>query len=105
MLPAAKYASPTSSVTTADQLPPPETRSVTKNQPTKTPIDAMKGKRKRRMSSKTAASTSSSNESRATEKPTNGEPDTDGEALCSQPNHVQSAPTNAAHAITEANPK
>src|SRR5438552_13856469 len=83
-LPAAKYASPTKSVTTADQLPPPETRSVMKNQPTKTPIAAMNGNRKRRMSSKTAARTSSSNERRATEKPANGELDV--EALCNQPN-------------------
>ncbi len=77
--------SPTKSVTTADQFPPPEMRSVMKSQPTKTPTDAIKGKRKRRMSSNTAASTRSSNESLATEKPANGELD---DALSSQPNHA-----------------
>src|SRR5947209_13090527 len=100
MLPTAKYTSPTKRVTTALQLPPPEITSVKKTQPTNTPIDAMKGNLKRRMSSRTARSTSSSSESRATEKPANGEPEV---LLCSQPNHDQRAPTKDAQAITEAN--
>ena len=49
--PTTRYTSPTKSVTTADQLPPPEMRSVTKSQPTRTPTSVMSGKRNRRPSS------------------------------------------------------
>ena len=76
---------------------------MTKIHPTKTEIAAMNGKRKRRRSSSAAASTSNSRDRRATEKPANGE--LDETPPCSQPNHVQSAPTNAAQAMTEANAK
>src|SRR6266508_6681853 len=85
--PIPRYASPTRRVTTLDQSPPPETRSVTKYQATKTVIAEMKGKRKRRVSSHAAASTSSKTERRATEKPwklpSNELPE-------SQPNHTHS---------------
>src|SRR3979411_1633275 len=65
-LPAAKYASPTNSVTTADQLPPPEMRSVTKIQPTNAEMDAMNGKRKRRRSASAPPSTSARTRAHAT---------------------------------------
>src|SRR6266536_5715941 len=91
-----------SSVTTVDQFPPPEIRSVTKYQTAKTVTSEMKGKRKRRVSSMHAAMTRSTNERRATENPWNGELN---ELEWSQPNQTQSAPTNTAHASTDANAK
>src|SRR5579859_4290416 len=100
-LPARRYERPTSSVTTAVQLPPFETRSVTKSHQTTTVIAEMNGKLNRLRSSHATTSTSSKSESRATEKPANGEP----LVPCSQPNHVHSAAMNAAHAITDANAK
>ena len=87
-------------MTIADHVPPSEMRSVTKSQPTRTPIDAMNGNRKRRRSSTTAASTSSSSASRATENPSNGWSPV--ATLSSQPHQAQSAPTKTAHATTEA---
>ena len=53
-----------------------------------TVIAEMNGKRKRRRSSMLAASTRSTNESRASEKPSKGWAN---EVLCSHPNHAQSA--------------
>ena len=88
---------PTNSVTNADQLPPPESRSSTKNQPTKTAIDAMNGNLKRRMSSSATPSTSSSSTSRENENELSEAP------LDSHPNQDHSAPMNSAHAITAAN--
>src|SRR6266508_3607906 len=98
--PIPRYASPTRRVTTFDQSPPPETKSVTKYQATKTVIAEMNGKRKRRVSSKQAASTSSRSESRATENPWKGE---SNDELESHPNQTQSAPMKAPQAITEEN--
>src|ERR1700690_3894394 len=88
---------PTNRVSTAVQLPPPESRSMTKNQPTNTAIEAMNGNLKRRMSPSAAASTSSSSTRRENENELNDvAPD-------SHPNQDQSAPTNTAQATTDAN--
>ena len=97
-------------MTTADQLPPPDTRSVTKNQPTTAVIEPGSGWRKLCRAQPAAIRTSSSSPRRATEKPANGEPDA---ALVTevgvgapenQPNHVHSAPRKTPHATTDAKP-
>ena len=63
----------------------------------------MNGKRKRRVSSIAATTTSSRSESRATEKPLKGRCVTSCSE--SQPNQIHNAPMKKPHAITEANAK
>src|SRR5256885_4351720 len=71
MLPARRYARPMTSVTTYVHQPPPETKSVTKNQPTTAEMTAMNGNRQRQRKIKAAARIRNSSERCANDQPWN----------------------------------
>src|ERR1700756_1646589 len=82
------------------QVPPPEMKSVTKNQPTTVEMSAMKGKPERSSSTLAPTRMRNSSERWASDQPPKAE-----FQLWSQPNHHHARPTKAPHAITEAKEK